>query len=233
MSLKETKPSHIKLLYQMLYDTHRIFELFDLPYSMIGGTLLGAVRHGGIIPWDDDGDLGIGYKDEKKFLSLRKYFKKCGYSVVSTFFGYKIFYTIRKKITGCNYSFPFIDIFIYKNIKGFFKPAYKEVRDIWPKDMFRLPMELERHKFGRFWMWGPKMDITEEYLATGYGNDYMDVAYRQYDHAKEEEVESVKVKLTDEMRKPAQPIDKVKNTFCISKISREICEKFYTANFIE
>ena len=66
--------SNMDLLHQVdlniVKEVVAICEKHGLKYYMLGGTMLGAIRHRGFIPWDDDIDLGMPRKDYEEFLNI-------------------------------------------------------------------------------------------------------------------------------------------------------------------
>lgn len=69
----EIKPKGIlkdvqDLCMEMLIFVDNICAKYDIPYWLDFGSLLGPVRHGGFLPWDDDVDLGMLNTDFKRFL---------------------------------------------------------------------------------------------------------------------------------------------------------------------
>lgn len=64
-SLNDTQ----RYILQVLRDVLKALDELDIPYYMQGGTMLGAVRHEGFIPWDDDVDLGIIRQDYERLLT--------------------------------------------------------------------------------------------------------------------------------------------------------------------
>ena len=61
----------------------RICRNHKIPYYMLGGTMLGAVRHKGFIPWDDDMDFGIPRSYFKKFIEACKLDLPDNYKLIS------------------------------------------------------------------------------------------------------------------------------------------------------
>lgn len=100
----------------------RICRKYDLKYYLIGGTLLGAVRHGGFIPWDDDLDIVMPREDMNKFIDiaaqeLQKEFQLEWFTSKKYYYQYfpkvslknTVFY--QSGLTECCQSGIFVDVF--------------------------------------------------------------------------------------------------------------------------
>ena len=64
---EQIRAAQLKQL-EIMVEVDRICRREGLTYYIIGGTLIGAVRHQGFIPWDDDVDISMPREDYERFL---------------------------------------------------------------------------------------------------------------------------------------------------------------------
>jgi lipopolysaccharide cholinephosphotransferase len=69
LTLAEIKQTELEILEYI----DRVCKENDIEYFLFAGTLLGAVRHKGFIPWDDDIDLFMTRENYDKFISVTRY----------------------------------------------------------------------------------------------------------------------------------------------------------------
>ena len=82
---KELQPRWNAVIIDVLSVFIRICEAQGLRYFCAGGTAIGAVRHQGMIPWDDDIDVFMPRPDYDRFLALAAHTMPEGYEVLSPY----------------------------------------------------------------------------------------------------------------------------------------------------
>jgi hypothetical protein len=110
--------SHV--LYELLAALHHLLTSAELTYWLDGGTALGCIRHGGIIPWDDDADIAMFEQDRPrlvKVIDTLQQHRSCGMCILSrfefqsTYFGYKFCDRSSPLVKGHAWRYPSVDIF--------------------------------------------------------------------------------------------------------------------------
>lgn len=113
--------------FEILKDFDAFCKKHDIKYMLYAGTLLGAVRHQGFIPWDDDIDICMTREEYERFEKL--YLDSDEKNILQTQFNVPFYYNVHSKLR--NHSLPvkentsktqrdqigpWIDLFQYDNI---------------------------------------------------------------------------------------------------------------------
>ena len=120
------------ILLDILKDIHQYCIANNIRYSIAYGTLLGAVRHKGYIPWDDDIDIMMPREDYERFI------KTYGNSL----------YRIADLSNNSEYSLPFAKVEDSRTIMNEYvdgKTVYGVYVDVFPVD--NVPNDVFKRKF--------------------------------------------------------------------------------------
>jgi phosphorylcholine metabolism protein LicD len=204
-----TDPELIQKIYEIMFVAHNILMKFCIQYWVSSGTLLGAVRHKGIIPWDEDLDVEMSEK-YKPILDSREFkaeLKKYGFSLYKHELGW---YKFRDDIN----NILVFDIFFTKektvNGKKVIALAGKAGK-LWPKQFWYEDelFPLKSYKFSNFYVLGP--NNPKEHLDRIYGESWKTVGYITLDpdtHDMLDEPIKVKVNKFVPARKFYKPTEK-------------------------
>jgi len=201
----------VRRIYELADKISRLFAQIGLLYWTSGGTTLGIVRHGGLIPWDDDLDICILQEDEKKLTEFGSAFEQAGLVIQrSQPYAWKIFSaTDSVPIDNPFYThrFPFCDVFVMVKKCGRYQLCDKTGRNAWPDEVYTVEQvrHIEFRLFGNVLL--PCPGQPEEYLTNTYGSGWGKVGKTHFfDHKNGGLVRPDTFDMEPDMFLPAMPV---------------------------
>jgi phosphorylcholine metabolism protein LicD len=82
----------LERLYKVIKYTTEFLDEHEIDYCIEGGTLIGCVRHGGIIPWDNDVDIMIFKDGYNKMKTIMDKYTNEKFTILHMTPGFKLFY---------------------------------------------------------------------------------------------------------------------------------------------
>jgi len=205
-------------LYALMMEVDDFLRHHQLTYWATSGTLLGAIRHQGLIPWDDDLDICMYAHEIPQLLSLQDELAQRGLAIAMHPFGwYKIYFVDGQKIEIIDkhrkayqyqdyfeWTYPSIDIFVMQLDKeNMVSHVSVKAKSIWAGEYFHayeLIPPFTLLPFGPMYIPVPRN--THGILNRMYGQDWNEITYCDYDHQKEDSIQKIKVALVDRSSVP-------------------------------
>lgn len=189
---KKISKAESNSLYRTMKFIHDTFVKHKIQYWLSFGTLLGAMRHGGVIPWDDDGDICVMKKDIPKLAKLVPYFKKHGYTLekVDIEDDEEKGKACAKVKNSCDWFISHksrnslgIDVFVMTSDKEkitYANPYWKSADGKTCYFLKKYVFPLVPVRFGNFYLYVPNNPV--EYLNRCYGSKWNDSSQMLYNH---------------------------------------------------
>lgn len=187
------------VIYDELEIADKILTRNKIPYFAVAGTLIGIIRNGGLIPNDDDADIGFDEKYEEQLMALAPVFEKNGFELNATKWPCGSIKVIK---IGTNSNG--LDIFPMKKRVVNGEERYAYARDcafgLFPNEYFppSATDNLIRRSFGHLQILSVSDEEAIPYLDRAYGKDWYIETYKTFDHVAGKPVKKQKVKLKPE-----------------------------------
>jgi phosphorylcholine metabolism protein LicD len=179
----------VDILYEILDRFDRVCSNAKLDYTLSGGTALGAIRHKGLIPWDDDGDLFM-FAPQFYNRSMELFTTAASNGLIIRPFVHAngIESTGWYKIYLGSHTLPNVDIFVLENAPHSNKWMHCDplAQTYFPTDYLTHDQikHLYRVPFGSLNLL--MFSNHAPYFYRNYGSDWTHVAWDGYDHMKDE-----------------------------------------------
>jgi hypothetical protein len=195
-----TVAEKIDQVYDIIQGFSEVATEINLDYRMCSGTALGAIRHQGMIPWDDDGDFVIMESDRAKIEKAIKDGTLARRGLEAQFYpgmeNYQIRFTNEERTKRGDKDAAAIDLFLMERVETLEnnKPAvhirYTStfIAEHFPHDYFT------DEEWGRpvDWKFGPGQGIQlrgvdqeamDRYVKRSYGDDCLTCGLKTHSHA--------------------------------------------------
>lgn len=154
--------------YQLLHEVTTRLDDHGVVYWAASGTLLGAVRHKGMIPWDDDIDLAVAYDQENmtKVNAALDALRVMGHPCGVTESGIKI-------LDRDTLVFPWLDLLMVElGPDNRYRQCGEKAKNLWPQVNYNKEhiFPLRKMRFGAHSVWTPAQ--SEKVVREEFGDNW-------------------------------------------------------------